>query len=527
MTWRIPDAPRVVNLLLIAGLLLVTGCATQAPFHTRTVTYAIDEPDRSTLYTRTRNVVEGMGNQSGLRVLENGPDAFAMRALLALRAEQTLDIQYYLVHDGVTTRMLMHLIIEAAERGVRVRVLLDDMATRGRDFATATLAVHPNIEVRLFNPMHGWRDNAVTRSLMMVTYLDRLHRRMHNKLWVTDNAVAIIGGRNLGDEYFGASPGVNFADVDLLSVGPVVGELSASFDEYWNSPNAVPAEAFLTRKPGVRDFRRLRESLQREMSGKRASAQPYLAQLREREESGHLDLDSQMLRWGQARAVWDDPGKVNARDLPPPGQMLASGFVTHMGAIERSFTLVSPYFVPGEDGVAFLSGLAARGVSVSVLTNSLKATDVPFVHGAYAGYRAPLLQAGVVLHEMKSSLPDSTTSRRFGVLGSTGASLHTKAMLFDDDVAFIGSYNFDPRSMFWNTEVGVVVRSRELVADLRHVLDGAFDGAHSYRLRLHRDKVVYDSASDDGVVTLNRTPGGLWRRLQSWVSGALAPETMM
>lgn len=519
---------RALLALLLCSLAVASGCAFHPPAHTRAESWAIADPDASTLLARTRNMVERMGGLSGFRILPNGPDAFAMRALSAMRAEQTLDIQYYLVHDGITTRVLMQQIIEAAERGVRVRILLDDTTTHGNDFRTAVLSAHPNVEVRLFNPLPAGRDNPVSRSVMFLTQLNRLHRRMHNKLWIADGAVAVIGGRNLGDEYFGASDDMNFADVDAVLVGPVVDELGMSFDEYWNSPNAVPVEAFMKRKPGRRDVDRLRGKIQRQIEGRKAASSPYLERLAQRIDDGSLDVDSQNLRWGHAHAIWDDPAKVDDTEALSPGRRLSAGLAPHLGGVERRFTLASPYFVPGEDGLAYFSGLAARGIDVRILTNSLKSTDVPFVHGAYARYRAPLLQAGVALHEMRALLPEEGGfARRLGFRGSSGASLHTKAMIIDDDLLFIGSYNFDPRSTYWNTEVGVFLRSPEIVADMGAMLADAFDPSHSFRLALQEGRVVYQGTKKDGrPVTVRRTTGNLWRHVQSWLSARFAPETL-
>lgn len=513
------------DLLLV--LVLLAGCSGNLREHPRTASYKVIDPYGSSLRTAAASAAaEHPGGRSGVRLLENGPDAFAMRALLTMRAEQTLDVQAYLVHDGLTTRVLMHLVLEAAERGVRVRILLDDTASRGNDFATATLAAHPNIEVRLFNPMHAGRENIVTSSVMLLTHLNRLHRRMHNKLWVVDNAVAITGGRNLGDEYFGAAADVNFADIDVLLAGPVVEELSSAFDTYWNSDNAVPVEAFLRTRPGRRHFDRLRERLQQEVNHHKTVDSPYLERLRARDDQGYLSFDSEGMHWAPVQAVWDDPAKVDSPGIPPENQLLASALAPHFAAIERELVLVSAYFVPGLDGVSFLSTLAQRDVQVRVLTNSLQSTDVPFAHGAYVRYRAPLLDAGVGLHELKARLPLDHPTRRFGIR-SHWASLHTKAMVFDEDTAFIGSFNFDPRSRFWNTELGVVVHSAEFARELQAVLAGAFDPAASDRAVL-RDRKVRFEILEDGRLREKRRPWATpWRRFQSWLSGRLAPESMM
>ncbi len=518
---------RLVRLLGCAAMVLLAGCATRALDFPRTPSVALDDPAASTLLAQAREASAAHAGQSGMLLLDEGAEAFAARAMMAMRAERTLDVQSYIVHDGLTTRVLMQLVLAAAERGVRVRILLDDTASRGNDFGVATLSAHPNIEVRLFNPMYGGRRSVIGSSMAMLTQLNRLHRRMHNKLWVADNAIAVTGGRNLGDEYFGAARDINFADIDLLALGPVAGELSASFDAYWNSPNAVPVEAFVTRRPDEDDLRRLRTRLQAWVASDAVQSSDYLVRLRERQGGGFLALDDDSLSWGEAHALWDDPAKVNASGVPPDEQLLATSLAPLFDDARQAITLVSAYFVPGDRGVRLLGDLAARGVSVRVLTNSLQATDVPFVYGAYVDSREPLLAAGVGLYELKPFSHERTLRNRYGIWGSSGASLHTKAMVFDRRVAFVGSFNLDPRSRLWNTEVGVIARSEQLAAELDDVLGEAFDPASSYRLALEGKVVRHYTRDADGEFGVRRPKASPWRRLQAWVVDTFGPDRMM
>lgn len=511
--------------LLVAVCL--AGCATRAPDYPRTPSHALTDPSASTLLAQAREASAAHAGQSGMLLLADGAEAFAARAMMAMRAERTLDVQSYIVHDGLTTRVLMHLVLAAAERGVRVRILLDDTASRGNDFGVATLSAHPNIEVRLFNPMYSGRRNVVGSSVAMLTQLNRLHRRMHNKLWVADNAIAVTGGRNLGDEYFGAASKVNFADIDLLAMGPVASELSASFDAYWNSPNAIPVEAFLVRRPDEAHLRRLRTRIQAYVASDAVQSSEFLVRLRERQGGGFLVLDDTSLAWGAARAVWDDPAKVNASGVPPDEHLLATGLEPLFAEARRTVTLVSAYFVPGERGVRMLGDLSRRGVSVRVLTNSLQATDVPFVYGAYVDSREPLLAAGVGLFELKPFSHERTLRSRYGIWGASGASLHTKAMVFDRRVAFVGSFNLDPRSRLWNTEVGVIATSEQLAAQLEDVLGEGFDLSSSYRLALENDVVRHYTRDARGEFGVRRPKASPWRRLQAWVVDTFGPDRMM
>lgn len=514
-------------LALLAMLSWLAGCAVVPIDYPRLPSWAKDATGESTLQAQIREAAAGRGGESGFRLLENGVDAFAARALTAMRAEHTLDIQTYLVHDGLTTRMLMHLVLSAAERGVRVRILIDDMSSRGDDFAVATLAAHPNIEVRLFNPVRTGRESVLTRSLAMLTNFRRLHRRMHNKLWLVDNAVAISGGRNLGDEYFGAAGEMNFADIDLLSLGPVVDDLSRSFDVYWNSNNAVPVEAFVRRPPGEKHLQRLRESVLAYVNSDAVQRSPYITRLQESQDEGFLSLGGDAVYWGYARAIWDDPAKISSDDKPPEQQTLMAGLGPLFAGAEKDALLVSAYFVPGPAGVEMLGGLVQRGVRVRVLTNSLQSTDVPLVHGAYAGYRAPLLRAGVSLYEMKPLLPGRQAGKRFGILGGSRASLHTKAMVFDERMTFIGSMNLDPRSLFWNTEVGVVVDSPALAKALRDAMQDAFDLANVHELFLDGDTVRFRSRHGEAEVVVRRPRASTWRRFQAWLSDRIGADGMM
>lgn len=462
--------------------------------------------------------------ESGFRILDHGADAFAARAMLADRAESTLDLQYYLVHDGQTTRLLAAALLRAADRGVKVRLLLDDTLSHGRDFDVVKLSAHSGIEVRLFNPLRSTSQSVVARSLAVLTQLNRLHRRMHNKLWIADSAVAISGGRNLGDEYFSADDDINFADIDLLSVGPVAAELAASFDAYWHSEHAVPVEQFLERRLVAEDLRRVRAGIRKFIAGAGIASSAWARRLRER---APLVLADDTLLWARAHAIWDHPDKIVSPGMPPSNQMLEAELLPLFSQVKGRLMLVSAYFVPGEDGMTAIREMRARGVDVRVMTNSLEATDVPFVYGAYAPYRRPLLECGVELREMKARLGTHAMRRRVGIWGRAHASLHTKAMVFDGTVAFVGSYNMDPRSRFWNTEVGVLVHSPLLARELETILDEAFRPDNSYRLGLDGEAIVYREQDRLGQVRTVRQPAGPWKRFQSWVSDRIGPREFM
>ena len=391
--------------------------------------------------------------KSGIHALANGRDAFAARVLLAEVAQRTLDVQYYIWHRDMTGTLLFQALHEAAERGVRVRVLLDDNNTSGLDSTLAALDAHPNLEVRLFNPF-------VIRRPRWINFLisfSRLNRRMHNKSFTVDNQATIIGGRNVGDEYFGAAEGVLFIDLDVLAVGSIVNEVSRDFDSYWASASAYPASLLLAAPPeGAREGITA-AALKVEQN---PAAQAYVETFRTSPFVRDLLQSDLPLEWATTRMVSDDPAKALGR-ARSEGHLIEKLKL----AIREPTTqldLISAYFVPSSLGTRFFTGLANRGVKVSILTNSLAATDVALVHSGYAKYRKELLRAGVILYELKRLASIQPNAGR-GLTGSSGAaSLHAKTFAVDGDHIFIGSFNFDPRSARLNTELGFVIDSEAL-----------------------------------------------------------------
>ena len=467
--------------------------------------------------------------RSGFRLLPNSGEAFRARAELIRNAQSSLDLQYYIVHDGLSTRMLIDELIKAADRGVRVRILLDDTASDGLDDVLATLAAHPNIQIRLFNPLQLGRGTGVTRAMGRLFNLSRQHRRMHNKLWLADNSVAIVGGRNLGDEYFDAKPGLNFTGIDLLSVGPVAEQLGHSFDQYWNSALSQPIGNFASSNLSVHELGKARKKL--EASLKRAQQRnPALFQeLASYETNPQLDVWRKELIWAWNQALWDAPSKVLARDEPDSHLLLTTQLAPELAGVSQELILISAYFVPGNTGVVYLTGRADAGVDVRLLTNSLEATDVPVVHGGYAPYRKALLEHGVKLYELRRQPGSSGGSgpHLFKHGMSSDSSLHSKAMIFDQQKSFIGSFNFDPRSGLWNTEVGVLVDSPELAAEARKLALQGMAPALSYEPKLEQGQIVWVTEDNGQLHTLHREPGNWWRRLNAWFSKRVGLERML
>ena len=470
--------------------------------------------------------------QSGFRLLPDSTEAFTARAELIRNAQSSLDLQYYIVHDGISTRMLVDELLKAADRGVRVRILLDDTTSDGLDWIIATLAAHPQIQIRLFNPLHLGRSTGVTRTMGRLFNLSQQHRRMHNKLWLADNSVAIVGGRNLGDEYFDAEPNLNFTDIDMLGVGPVAEQLGHSFDQYWNSALSKPIDEFLTSKPTAKDLENTRTRLEESLEETRKQNHALYQQLMTYATHPRLDIWRRELIWAWNQALWDAPSKVLADGEPDPQLLLTTQLAPELNGVSKELIMISAYFVPGQPGLVYLTGRADAGVSVRLLTNSLEATDVPAVHGGYAPYRKALLEHGVQVVRIASTARRRRRQWAAYFLPAnprrgSDSSLHSKAMIFDQQKSFIGSFNFDPRSVLWNTEVGVLVDSPELATRVRELALQGMAPPLSYQVKLEQGKIVWVTEDDGKMHTLTREPGSWWRRFNAWMSTTVGLERML
>ncbi|MBP6776883.1 MAG: phospholipase D family protein [Piscinibacter sp.] len=484
---------RTLHLALLAALAAwLCGCASLPPLTGRTASSALPDKTPTRLGQGIVPATAAHPGRTGILPLTDPGDAFAARVVLAAAADRSLDVQYYIWHDDTTGALLLDALHQAAERGVRVRLLLDDNGTVGIDAMLAALATQPNFEVRLYNP-YAQRQ---ARVLGLLGDFDRVNRRMHNKSFTADNLATIVGGRNVGDEYFGAGNAVVFADLDVLAIGPVVAEVSREFDLYWNSASAYPVASLVPAPPPA--------SAQALLAGLReAPARPeakdYVERVRAEPFVPALIAGSLPLEWTAARVIYDDPAKTLDPDLAGD-HLLLSSLLPTIGSARSRFDLVSPYFVPGADGTAALVALARSGVEVRVLTNSLAASDVAAVHAGYAKWRVELLRGGVRLYEFKpSAAAEATRAGRRGFAGSSSAALHAKTFAVDAERIFVGSFNFDPRSARLNTEMGMVLDSPHLAGNLEQAFDT--------EIRLAAYEVVLDPQGN-GVVWIERMPTG-------------------
>ena len=510
---------RLVPALILAGAaLLSSGCATLAPPQDRTTTYAM-EPAADTRLGRA--VAKHRGERraaTGVHALPQPRDAFATRALLAAAADRSIDVQYYIWHDDEVGNLLFEALWQAAERGVRVRLLLDDMNTKGLDPTIAALDGHPNIEVRLYNPL-------VQRGMRVLNFIGdfaRVNRRMHNKSFTVDNQITVVGGRNIGNEYFAAGSGVLFADLDVVAVGAVVPAVSSQFDLYWNSPSAYPAGPFV----GAADLAMLRARFAANRA--RPDAVAYIEAVRATPIVRDILEGRLRFEWTTARVVNDDPAKT-LDTTARKDVLLFPQFARTIGRPDRTLDLITPYFVPGEDGTAALVDLSARGVAVRILTNSLSASDVSAVHAGYAKRREALLRGGVKLYELKPTAAHDAPDADMSVGSGASSGLHAKTFAVDRARVFVGSFNFDQRSARLNTEMGLVIDSSALAQRLADSFDQQVRlVAYEVRIGPDGDRLEWIEHAPSGERRYDTEPGtGWWGRFKVNVLSVLPIEWLL
>ena len=448
-------------------------------------------------------------DKSGFRLLTRSTNALMSRVALADHAQHALDLQYYIFDNDATGRLVAQRLLAAADRGVRVRLLVDDINAGGAIDMFDALDTHPNIEVRLFNPFATKKPSFFSRATQFLLDAHRLNRRMHNKSFIMDGNVAIVGGRNIGDAYFDAGDSTNFRDLDLIAIGPVVKQASQAFDEYWNCDAAYPVKAFSGKHADHYDLAKLRVDLAHDA---RVFAQSDYAQatLDELPHGASADRPGKWF-WGPASLVADQPEKIEAGKDQPQLRIGPDIKVLTDGA-QHELLLISPYFIPGDRGTQYLAALAARGVTVKVLTNSLASNDEPAVYSGYSRYRRALLEGGVQLYELRPAAGAAQPATVGGT--SSGVSLHAKAIVVDRQQVFIGSMNMDARSKLLNTEMGLIVDCPPLAAAVTQFFDTATLPAVAYHVTLKTDGGAMQWQASDGSkpVSYDRDPGATTQR---------------
>jgi cardiolipin synthase C len=557
------------------------GCASLPANVDRPVSTALADPQSTPLgrSIAVRAAASGTRNDSAFALVSNAQLAFTSRMTLIKAAQKTLDIQYYAIHADDTTERLFEALREAAARGVRIRILLDDFNTSGKNAAVLKLAFVNNIDLRLFNPLPGRRDSLIFRVLGNLHDLNRMQRRMHNKVFVADNAVAITGGRNLGETYFGQSSGTNFIDVDVLAAGRIARDLSRSFDQYWNNPKAYPVQTLMTKKE-IGEINRpvlpplaSRDLFQNQPDGLDApgSTQPNAASAAD-EAAGRLfpvapapnpssalpdSTDLRKLNWVWAPSVMlvDKPDKVagDADSVEEAGDTTVDGLLQLMQQARKDLIIVSPYFVPGDQMMQKFAQIRQRGVRVRVLTNSLASNDAPAAHVGYSRYREALIALGVEVYEMRAEQPGTVGNignlgGSMGNLGSAGstrgssgeqsdgasggssrASLHAKVVVMDERIIVVGSMNLDLRSQLQNSEVALVIRNRALSAEATRLIEPAMrERAYRVEQQQNGSGLVWRAPQGSQLPDATSEPDvSLALRMLVKLIGPFAPDEML
>jgi putative cardiolipin synthase len=511
---------RWADLVLLLGVaVLLSACSTTVNWnYQRTPSTAFAQPETTTIGALFQEAADQHPGLSGFSLLVQGQNAFIARLAMADLAEKTLDAQYYIWDGDTTGRILANRLMRAADRGVRVRVLVDDnYQTTEKDFMVAALDAHPNVEMRVFNPV----TNRALRALSFLGDFGRVNHRMHNKLFVMDNAVGIAGGRNIADIYFGVRADHNYRDLDVVTAGPIVREMSASFDLFWNSEWAVPIGATVTALPTEQD---LRAHMQRQEENIAAAGSPYPIDQDLNELRARLVRIRDNFIWAPGRVLVDDPSKVTTA---ADSGVIAEALVQRTVEVKDELLIESAYFVLRERALGLVQQLHARGAKVRVLTNSALSNDVAVAHAGYANTRKPLLKAGAELYELR---PDSSMERRWSlVAGKSEAALHTKAVVFDRKAVFIGSYNLDPRSAALNTEVGVMIESAEIAGQVGELMDGGVTAGSAYHVTLDTDgDLVWTTENEGKTVKYDKDPGtSFWQRFVIGVVRLLPIESQL
>ena len=550
----------------LLGCLLVSGCASLPSTVDRPISTALTDTSQTRLgqAVAARAAKAGTRNDSGFALVSSAELAFTSRMTLIKASQKTLDLQYYAVHFDDSTERLFEALREAANRGVRVRILMDDFNTAGKNAQVLKLAFENNIELRLFNPLPSTRALPLFRILSSLGDVARMQRRMHNKIFVADNAVAITGGRNLGDTYFGQSEGTNFIDLDVLAVGRMARDLSHSFDQYWNNPLAYPVQSLMTvqeieaiKRPPQSGLPADREMLApaaslsvdntRGLIGS-ASNTPINATTTARivwSPTGlHTiiaalpdDTDLRLLPWTWAPSVLlaDKASKIaqDADSVEAAQDTALDGLLSLMSKAKTDVLIVSAYFVPGAQMMRQFADMRQRGVRVRVLTNSLASNDAPAAHAGYARYRRALIAMGVEVYEMRTE-QQGTVSVFGAAAGSVGsstgasrASLHTKAVVIDSHLLVVGSMNLDLRSKLQNSEVAVVILNAKLSEEATRLIEPSL-ARGAYRVELDGAQLIWRAPQGSGLKDSKTEPdASLGLRLMVELIAPFAPDEML
>ena len=519
---------RIAAGLVFAASALLAGCGSLPVNVGKTDSSALPLDAESPLVKIARNSTPSP-ELSGVRLLPLGAYSLDTRIQLAQRATRSLDVQYYVLENDTTGRLLIKALRDASQRGVRVRLLVDDLYTKHSDFLLRGLASFPNVEVRLFNPFCCNRAAGVGgRYAASLFDFGRLNHRMHNKLFIADGVMAVAGGRNIADEYFLRAHDSNFVDMDAFVMGAVVGSMAQIFDRYWNSEVVYPIET-------VGDMLGDKPARAKAFDTTLASLPPSAPlDLPETDLLGYGPLAEELdggqvgLEWGIARAFADPPEKLLAMTPKIAFEMsVTNDVMMQVWQAKTDLVLTSPYMIPGETGMQSFRNLERDKVKVTVITNSLAATDEPLVHTGYSRYRTAMLKAGVDLYELSPTRTQQT--KRLGMFGTSLGRLHAKTAVIDKKIIFIGSMNLDPRSASTNTEFGMFIESAPLAKELLRVINiSKLDSAYRLRLSPETSRLQWLTTVDDKETILGVEPeSSFWLRVHNMLLGWFVPEKLL
>jgi len=509
--------------LLLWAAASLFGCASLPPGanYPKQASTAYEHPQATRIAERFADAAAAHPGESAFRILSRGADGFALRMQLIDTAEHSLDLQYFIYHLDQTGQLITEALLRAAERGVHLRILVDDGATLPGDHRIRILAAHPQIEVRVFNPF-SYRGNSMSlRALDFAFHHHRLDYRMHNKLMLVDNASALIGGRNIGDQYFQIDPQGQYADDDVFAVGPVVPQLSATFDTYWNSALAIPVAALADGAPTASELTAYRSELASVRQKADELNPSYLVEAASGRPLSSIMTGELPLAWASAQVVCDAPDKQHTHKNIARSTFGYDPLSQVVGNAQSELLMITPYFIPTPAESQVLKDLRARNVRVGFLTNSLESTTEVSAHSGYQRHRLEMLQEGVEIHEVRASPESARGSGQSVALSRHGNyGLHAKLYTVDRAKLFIGSMNFDQRSAWLNTEVGLIIDSTELAGEAVARYEAMTQLENAYEVSLQPDAVGHTHLTwrtrvgDQIVVTRHEPSRNFWRGLQ-------------
>jgi len=495
-------------LLSMSILLFLTACSTVPEVYPRTSSYAMTNYKSTNIGKVMEREVARHPGKSGFNIIRYGREAFTARIAMTDLTDKTLDLQYYLWDPDETGRLLAYHTLQVADRGVKVRVLLDDIGLQGRDNMIAAMDAHPNIEIRIFNPF----SNRGLHALDFVTDTDRVNHRMHNKTVIMDNAFAIVGGRNIGNHYFGVSEDINFRDMDIAAVGPIVRDISKMYDYFWNGKWSVPISVITKHKYTMEDLEKERKKLEQKMS-KDHYPYPLVKDSRELQDKMKHFLNDFV--WTKGEVLWNDPEQMRL-DKDKQSHTMISKLHHRVTKLHKNLLMESPYFIPRENGMKHLIALRKRGIKIRILTNSFASNDVMAAYAGYRSYREELLKHGVELYELRDDAGSSKIINQTPAKTEVTTGLHAKVIVFDEKDLFIGSFNLDPRSSRINTEGGLYVQSPVLAKKVMENMKEGIDLKNAYRLGLDtKGKITWTTIEKGKEIVYTSEPKlNAWGRLK-------------